>query len=181
MITVLRLEHRPFRDQRITTHCGLVARALGASAFVYSGQQDDKLENSIRGVVGNFGGKFSIQYTESWKTFLKGFKGKKIHLTMYGLPMQKQIQKIRKHRNILLIIGGEKVPFEVYKLADYNISVTSQPHSEVAALAIFLDKYFVGKELEKKFPGAKKKVIPNSRLKQVKTCFQLRGKKVTGK
>ena len=81
MITVLRLEHRPFRDQRITTHCGLVARALGASSFVYSGQQDDKLENSVRGVVGNFGGKFSIQYTESWKTFLKGFKGKKIHLS----------------------------------------------------------------------------------------------------
>ena len=100
---------------------------------------------------------------------------------MYGLPVQKQIQKIKKHRNLLLIIGGEKVPFEVYQLADYNISVTNQPHSEVAALAVFLDKYFGGKELEKKFPGAKKKVIPNSRLKQVKTCFQLRGKKVTGK
>ncbi|MCG7848715.1 MAG: tRNA (cytidine(56)-2'-O)-methyltransferase, partial [ANME-2 cluster archaeon] len=30
-IVVLRLGHRPERDQRVTTHVGLTARALGAS------------------------------------------------------------------------------------------------------------------------------------------------------
>ena len=37
MIVVLRLGHRIGRDARISTHCGLVARALGANKIIYSG------------------------------------------------------------------------------------------------------------------------------------------------
>ena len=89
-------------------------------------------------------------------------------ITMYGLPVQKTIPKIRKVRkDLLVIVGGEKVPGEVYQLADFNISVTSQPHSEVAALAIFLHEYFQGMELTKKFNDAKRKVIPQERGKKV--------------
>src|SRR3989338_5793266 len=150
MIIILRLGHRPFRDQRISTHCGLVARAFGADKIIYSGEKDDKFENSIRGVVGNFGGKFEIRHTESWKKTLseyrkKGFKI--VHLTMYGLQIQKEIRKIKKCKKLLVVIGGEKVQPEAYQLADFNVSVTNQPHSEAAALAVFLDKYFGGKEL----------------------------------
>ncbi len=169
MITILRLGHRPFRDQRITTHCGLVARTFGAERFLYSGQKDDKLENSIKKVTENFGGNFSIEFTKSWKKTMQDFKGKKVHLTMYGLPVQEKISETRKGEDILVIIGGEKVPFEVYKLVDYNISIGNQPHSEVAALAIFLDRYFKGEELNKEFNG-KLQVIP-----------QEKGKKVLGK
>ncbi len=172
MIIVFRLGHRPFRDQRISTHCGLVSRALGANGIVYSEQQDDSLEKSINSVTERFGGKFFIKYQDNWKKVIQEYKKKKfliVHLTMYGLEIQKQIGKIRKRKNILLIVGGEKVPWEVYQLADHNIAVTNQPHSETAALAVFLDKYFSGKELEKKFKG-KIKVIP-----------QERGKKVEGK
>ena len=172
MIVILRLEHRPFRDQRISTHCGLVSRALGADKIIYTGQQDDSFEKSINGVTNRFGGKFKIEFSESWKKTIQQYKKKKfltVHLTMYGLEIQKQIGKIRKSKNVLLIIGGEKVHWEVYQLTDYNIAVTNQPHSEAAALAVFLDKYFGGKELEKKFKG-KIKVIP-----------QERGKKVLGK
>jgi len=172
MIIILRLSHRPFRDQRISTHCGLVSRAFGADRMIYSGEKDDSLENSINKVAKNFGGKFKIEYTESPRKTIQIYKKKKfliVHLTMYGLPVQKEIRKIKKSKNILIVIGGGKVPPEFYQLADYNISVASQPHSEVAALAILLDKYFSGKELEKNFKG-KLKVIP-----------QEKGKKVLGK
>ena len=172
MIIVLRLEHRPFRDQRISTHCGLVSRALGAEKMVYTGQKDESFESSINDVTERFGGKFKIEFSESWKKTIQLYKKKKflvVHLTMYGLPVQKAIKKIRKSKNILLVVGGEKVPWEVYKIVDHNIAVTNQPHSEVAALAVFLDRYFDGKELDKKFSG-KIKIIP-----------QERGKKVLGK
>ena len=79
---------------------------------------------------------------------------------MYGLRVEKEISKIRKKKNILLVFGGEKVPMEVYHEADYNIAVTNQPHSEVATIAVFLDSYFKGKQYNKKFPGAKTKIIP---------------------
>ncbi len=169
MIVVFRIGHRPFRDQRISTHCGLVARAFGADKMVYSGQKDEKYEESITKVAGRFGGKFSIEYVESYRKVISDYKKKKfsvVHLSVYGLEVQKQISKIRKNKKILLIIGGEKVPWEVYQLADFNVSVTNQPHSEVAALAIFLDRYFSGKELEKKFAG-KIKIIPQERGKKV--------------
>ena len=173
MIVVFRLGHRPFRDQRISTHCGLVSRAFGADKLIYSGEKDDKYENSVKKVADRFGGKFSIGYTGNWKKTISEYKRKKftvVHLTVYGLEIQKQIRKIGKNKNVLLIIGGEKVPWEAYQLSDYNISVTSQPHSEVAALTIFLDRYFGGRQLKKNFSKAKIRIIP-----------QEKGKKVIGK
>ena len=59
------------------------------------------------------------------------------------------------------------MPPEIYALADSNIAVSSQPHSEVAALAVFLHEYFDGKELEKKFKNAKIRVVPQERGKKV--------------
>ena len=167
---VLRLGHRVSRDQRISTHCGLVSRAFGADGIVYSGEKDEKLLESVRNVAKEWGGEFEVKYERNWKSFVRGWNGKIVHLTMYGLPVQKVMGMIKKEKNILVIVGGEKVPPEVYELADFNVSVTNQPHSEVAALAIFLDRFFGGKELDRKFPGAKKVVIP-----------QERGKKVLGK
>lgn len=166
MIIVLRLGHRKERDARISTHCGLVARALGADAIVYSGEKDEKMMNSIRKVVKKWGGKFSVSYESNWKNTIRKHKSFSIvHLTMYGLPVQKEIGKIRKRRDILVVIGGEKVPFDVYNKAHWNISVTNQPHSEVAGLAIFLDKYFSGKELDKKFAKAKIQLVPQEKGK----------------
>ncbi|MEM3019534.1 MAG: tRNA (cytidine(56)-2'-O)-methyltransferase, partial [Candidatus Bathyarchaeia archaeon] len=42
-VTVLRLGHRVGRDVRITTHVGLIARALGADGVVMSGQRDERV------------------------------------------------------------------------------------------------------------------------------------------
>ncbi|NIU84342.1 MAG: tRNA (cytidine(56)-2'-O)-methyltransferase, partial [Candidatus Thorarchaeota archaeon] len=41
------------------------------------------------------------------------------------------------------------------------------PHSEIAALAIFLDRLFQRKELKRRFEGAKIKVTPQERGKKI--------------
>ena len=166
-VFVLRLGHRIGRDKRISTHCGLVSRTFGASGIFYSGENDEALENSIRSVVKSWGGPFEIKHVKSWRKFIEDFRGTKVHLTMYGLPFHKNIRQIRKMKNVLVIVGGEKVPGRVYQMADFNLAVTSQPHSEIAALALFLHEFFQGKELEKKFQKANRKIIPQERGKKV--------------
>lgn len=161
-VHVFRLSHRAHRDKRISTHCALVSRAFGAEKIIYSGERDQSMEDSVRKVARQWGGAFDIEYSPRKNDVLKEYraKGWKIaHLTMYGLPLQREVAKIRGVKNLLLVFGGEKVPMEVYHEADYNVAVTGQPHSEVAAIAIFLDRLFQGKELSKRFPGGKR-IIP---------------------
>ena len=169
MIVVLRIGHRIPRDERISTHVCLVARAFGASECVFSGEEDKGLIDSVNDITKRWGGNFKIKYEKNWKKFLKekkkeGFKI--VHLTMYGISVQEKIKEIRKFKNLIVIVGSEKVPPEAYQLSDYNISITNQPHSEVSALAIFLDRYFEGKELNFEFKG-KIKIIPQERGKKV--------------
>lgn len=170
-VVVIRIGHRVARDIRVTTHCALTARALGAKGITICGEEDKELIEGLRKAVGRWGGKFYITYNPSWRSACSVAKRsgyKLVHATMYGLPVQKQVKKLRHLKKIALIVGSQKVPGEVYRTADYNIAVTSQPHSEVAALAIILHEVFSGKELEKKFANAKIRVVPTERGKRVK-------------
>ena len=88
--------------------------------------------------------------------------GTVVHLTMYGLPLTSVETAIRESGKLLIVVGAEKVPGEVYGLADYNVSVTGQPHSEIAGLAVFLDHMFCGAELDRPFSGGKIRVVPCS-------------------
>ena len=165
MIVVLRLGHRLKRDERVSTHCGLVSRAFGADKIIYSGDKDDKMLATIKSVSERWGGHFAVEYETNWKRIINNYRKKKysiIHLTMYGLPIEKYIRKIKNQKNILVIIGSEKVPPDVYQIAD-NIAVTSQPHSEVAALAVFLNSL----DRKGKFGKAKLKIVPQARGKKV--------------
>ena len=168
-VWVLRLGHRIGRDHRLTTHVVLTARALGCNGIILSGEKEDSIIENIDKVVKNWGNHFEVKYEKNWRNVINNWKGKTIHLTMYGLPIQDKIDKIRKSKNTLVIVGSEKVPSEVYQLVDFNIAVTSQPHSEVGSLAVFLDKLFKGKELEKRFKNAKIKIIPQKRGKKTIT------------
>ncbi|HIQ55257.1 MAG TPA: tRNA (cytidine(56)-2'-O)-methyltransferase, partial [Pyrodictium sp.] len=67
----------------------------------------------------------------------------------------------------LIVVGAEKVPPFFYEIADYNVAIGNQPHSEVAALAIFLDRLYEGKELHVHFEDAKLKIIPSRKGKHV--------------
>lgn len=165
MLKVLRIGHRPSRDKRITTHVALVARALGADGVIIS-TKDSEIEKTIRSVVSRFGGDFEIISGIPWKRALSDWKGLKVHLTMYGTPIDEAMPEIRG-KDVMVVVGAEKVPGDLYKLADLNISIGGQPHSEVAALALFLDRYFDGKEFERNFDNARLKIIPNPRGKTV--------------
>jgi tRNA (cytidine56-2'-O)-methyltransferase len=74
---------------------------------------------------------------------------------------------MRKNGKFLIAVGGPKVPREAYELADYNIGVTSQPHSEIAALAIAMHELQSGEELKKEFEHYKMKIVPSEKGKRV--------------
>ena len=157
-VVVLRYGHRPYRDLRVTTHCCLTARALGAQKIIIEGKPDNSLKETVNRVVKNWGGWFGVEFNESWKKAIEQHKKKGfvvVHLTMYGKPVKSEINKIKKEEKVLVIIGSQKVEIGVYRASDYNVSIGKQPHSEIAALAIFLDRLHAGEELEKKFSGAK--------------------------
>jgi len=167
-VSVLRLGHRIGRDPRISTHCALAARALGASEIIYSGENDEKMIDGINKTAQRWGGKFCARYDLEWKKCILSYKKKGyfvVHLTMYGIQAGSVMMKIRKQKKILLVVGGEKVHPEVYHLADKNIAVTNQPHSEVAALAVFLHECFLGKE--HKFSKARLRIVPQEKGKKV--------------
>ena len=169
-VHVLRLGHRPSRDKRLSTHVLLAARAFGASGATYTGERDPGLEESIGRVVSEWGGSFTFEYSKSWRRVVSGWRGRVVHLTMYGLPVQVVVPEIRGDTSdILAVVGGAKVPGEMYGLADWNVGVTSQPHSEVSALAVFLHELMEGGELGLTFPGARMKVVPQARGKRVES------------
>jgi len=170
MIEVLRLGHRPFRDKRISTHVCLTSRAFGASKVYYSGNKDEVMEKTILRIVKEFGGDFSVEYAENAEKLIinkkrEGFSI--VHLTVYGKGVLEKIKEIRKEKNLLIVVGGAKVEPVFYELADFNISVTNQPHSEVASLAIILDKYFNEKEFSLDFKNAKRKIIGVEKGKKI--------------
>lgn len=166
MITVLRLNHRVERDKRITTHCALVARALGADEMVYTGDRDEAIEKSVSAVASKWGGGFVVRHAASWKRELAR-DAIKVHLTMYGEKLADAVKKIPKGGDVVIVIGGEKVPWEVYEKCDYNVAVGSQPHSEVSALALFMYEYFGKNALDRDFKGAKIRLKPSPRGKIV--------------
>jgi tRNA (cytidine56-2'-O)-methyltransferase len=167
-VTVLRLGHRLVRDERTSTHIGLVARAFGARRLVMTGA-DDHTVDSLKKMNSRWGGAFTVEYIKNWREFVRSWKGTRIHLTMYGEDLSEAIKKLmlEESQELLVIIGAEKVPRDLYELADRNVAVGHQPHSEVAALAVFLDRVFMGEELYNTFGNARVRIKPSSRGKKV--------------
>jgi len=176
-VVVLRLDHRRVRDARITTHVCLTARAFGAAKVVLSGDEDKKIMSNVRDVVKRWGGNFEIEYCKNWGNFIDNWKkngGEVVHLTMYGEAVQEITGKIREStKDKLVVVGGSRVPSKVYQEANWNVSVTNQPHSEVAALSIFLHTLFEGKEYDLDFQNSELKVIPTAHGKTVLTKEKL--------
>ena len=173
-IVVLRWGHRPQRDARLTTHVALTARALGASGFLLSDMVDEKIKETLEKVTRSWGGKFSFEMGTPWKSAVRDWKTKGgivVHLTAYGENIQTSgvLDRIRNlEKNVLLMVGSQKVPKEFFseEISDFNVSIGNQPHSECAALAVFLDRFFEGKELVKGFGKAKIKIVPQERGKK---------------
>jgi len=172
-IQVLRLGHRIHRDARVSTHCALVAYAYGASRITFSGERDRELIDKVNRTVRRWGGMFEASYEADWKNFVASFKrrgGFVIHSTMYGINLPDVIGQLRekfREKDILLIVGSQKVPPEAFQVADANVAVTNLPHSEVASIATILDWLFEGKELSRKLLGARMRIVPQEKGKKV--------------
>lgn len=167
MIAVLRLGHRPFRDKRITTHVALVARAFGADQ-IYIDTKDEGIERNLNSVSQRFGGSFQVQTGVNALNIVKHWSGVVVHLTMYGETLETAIDALNAEgdKDVLIIVGAEKVPPQYYELSDWNVSVGNQPHSEVAAVALFLDRLTDGSWQKKRFDGDMK-IIPSRHGKKV--------------
>ena len=168
-VCVLRLGHRPGRDNRMTTHVGLTARALGADRVVIAGDAS-KSRGTIEDITTRFGGPFEVELSDEWRPLIRDWPGTVVHLTMYGERIQDVEAAIReRHRTkpLLVVVGSQKVPFDVYESSDYNVGVTNQPHSEVAGLAVFLDRLFDGAELDREWADADRRVVPRAIGKEV--------------
>ena len=174
-IEVLRLGHRLGRDPRITTHLALVSRAMGASNFVLAGDEDEKLFSNIDSVNERFGHGLSCRYEKSPMRMLREIANSDeeskpiiIHLTMYGEPFKEVIPNIPKDKPVVVVVGGAKVPGELFKVSDFNIAVGNQPHSEVAALALFLDSWTDGEGFNREFSEPQLVISPSKSGKDVK-------------
>ncbi len=179
-IVVLRWGHRPQRDVRLTTHVALTARALCASGFILSDVEDSSIEQTVRKITVRWGGAFQFEMGTSWKKAVSDWKangGVVVHLTAYGENIQTSdaLNRIKNlNKDVLVLVGSQKVPGEFYSsdVSDFNVSIGNQPHSECAALAVFLDRFFAGEELAKDFGGAKMRIVPSARGKKIKSDIE---------
>ena len=174
-VVVLRWGHRPQRDARLTSHVALAARAFGAAGLILSDTSDPKIKDSIEKVTREWGGPFFFEMGTPWKRAVHSWKikgGLVVHLTAYGENVETSdvIEKIKASgKDVLVIVGSQKVPGEFFSetVSDFNMAVGNQPHSECASLAVFLDRFFDGKELTRRFENAHVKIIPQARGKKI--------------
>ena len=169
VIEIIRIGQRLIRDDRVTTHVALVSRAFGAEK-IYMTEVNPEIKDTIEKINKTWGGSFTIEFIDKWKLIIKKKKEenfKIVHLSMYGENINDIQKTIQKEENLLIVVGAEKVPREIYELADFNVGVGNQPHSEISALAILLDRIQNGKQFKKTFSNAKRKIIPTKKGKNV--------------
>jgi tRNA (cytidine56-2'-O)-methyltransferase len=147
-----------------------------ASGFILADIEDKSIEKTVKDITKHWGGNFSFEMGISWRNVVRDWKtqgGIVVHLTAYGENIQTSniMDRIRDTgKDILLLVGSQKVPGEFYstEISDFNMGVGNQPHSECSALAIFLDRFFEGKELTVEFEKAEVKIIPQEHGKNIK-------------
>jgi len=170
-IEILRIGQRVVRDDRVTTHVALVSRAFGASK-IFMNEVNPEIKETIIKVNKIWGGSFEIEFISSWKDVVKSKKNesfKIVHLTMYGENINTVSEQIRGEEKILIIVGAEKVPKEIYDFADYNVAIGNQPHSEISSLAVFLDRIQSGKQFQIRYDSGQREIIPSKNGKKVIT------------
>jgi tRNA (cytidine56-2'-O)-methyltransferase len=164
-VSVLRIGHRAGRDPRLTTHLALAARALGAERM-YLHPPDDDLAERLHRVADGWGGSFEVVPAPDWRKVVREFPGAVAHLTMYGRSLPEALPRLRRARRVLFVVGGAKVPADLYRLSTVNVAVGHQPHSEVAALAVALER-LKGLPPRRTWPGARRRIVPTARGKRV--------------
>jgi tRNA (cytidine56-2'-O)-methyltransferase len=155
----------------------LAARALGAAGIILSEVEDVKIKESIEKICRDWGGRFFFKMGMPWKRVVREWKAKEglvVHLTTYGENVETSgvLERVKASgKDVLVIVGSQKVPGEFFSedVSDFNVAIGNQPHSECASVAVFLDRYFDGKELGKSFENAHVRIEPQPRGKSIIT------------
>lgn len=133
---------------------------------MYLHPRDDDLAERVAAVTRRWGGDFAVVPVDDWKSLVRSFPGTVVHLTMYGLPLETTLSRLSRARRLLLVVGGAKVPPELYRRAKYNVAVGHQPHSEVAAVAVTLER-LLGLPRPVRPGNAPQRIVPSARTKRV--------------
>jgi len=137
--------------------------------------EDVKIKESIEKICRDWGGRFFFKMGMPWKRVVREWKAKGdlvVHLTAYGENVEAcdVMERVKASgKDVLVMVGSQKVPGEFFSedVSDYNVAIGNQPHSECASLAVFLDRYFNGKELGKSFENAHVRIEPQPRGKRI--------------
>jgi len=149
-----------------------------ASGFILADVEDASIEKTVKRICDRWGGVFRFEMGIPWKRAIHEWRnngGVVVHLTAYGENVQTSdvLGRIKKTgRDVMVVVGSQKVPGDFYSgdVSDFNVAVGNQPHSECAALAVFLDRFFGGEELAKEFDDAHMRIVPKARGKEIRTA-----------
>jgi len=149
----------------------LTARALGASEIIFTRGRETKISHYMGNLEREWGGTFKVSFNSDYRKVMdEANMYKKVYLTRYGTPLRKMMYPIKTYKNIMLIVSSVKASSpSLHELADFNVSVTDQPHCGSAAIAIFLHEFYQGRELAVHFENSKYKVIPKEHGINVET------------
>jgi len=153
----------------------LVSRAFGASGISFSTKKDTRLARFVSSNNAKWGGSFSVDFDSEYLRALSSPGSyKRVYLTRYGLPLHDAISALRTYKNLLLIVTDREAFGPVSKRADFNIGISTQPHSSASAIALFLHEFYSGRELAMHFENARYKVVPSERGAHVEKAAHAR-------
>ena len=66
VIEVIRIGQRLVRDDRVTTHVALVARAFGATK-IFMTEVNPEIKDTIEKINNTWGGNFVVEFIDNWK------------------------------------------------------------------------------------------------------------------
>jgi tRNA (cytidine56-2'-O)-methyltransferase len=142
----------------------VTSRALGASEITFIGKEDARLVNYIKSMDSKWGGKFKVSFAKSYNEFMKSSdKAIKVYLTRYGTSLADKSAMMSTYKRIVLIVTDKENVEYINKIADFKISITSQPHCRAASIAVFLHEYYKGREPAMHFENAKYKLVPTEK------------------
>lgn len=137
---------------------------------MYVDAADLELEQRLTRVSEQFGGDMEVRTGVDPRGLVRSSRATVVHLTMYGENVagwtEDRWQALRDAPCVLVVVGSTKVPREFYEMATVNAAVGNQPHSEIAALAVFLDRLTGGEPLGRDM-GGRLAVLPQERGKLV--------------
>ena len=83
VIEVLRIGQRLVRDDRVTTHVALVARAFGATR-IYMNEINPEIKDTLEKINNTWGGDFDIEFIDNWKNVIKKRKSESAKIVQIG-------------------------------------------------------------------------------------------------